>query len=60
VLLHEESAPFLSHVDESLLPDGFMGGCASVSKWREHELRIDLRYLMLSWRGGFVVSRLQA
>jgi ankyrin repeat protein len=59
VLLHEESAPFLSGVDESLLPDGFLGGCASLSKWREHELRMDLRCLMLSWRRGFVVSRLE-
>jgi hypothetical protein len=59
VLLHEESAPFLSGVDESLLPRGFLGGCASLSKWREHELRMDLRWLMLSWRRGFVVSRLE-
>jgi ankyrin repeat protein len=54
VLLHEESAPLVSGVDESLLPDGFLGGCASLSKWREHELRVELRYLMLSWRRGFV------
>jgi hypothetical protein len=60
VLLHEQSTPFLSGVDEWLLPDGFLGGCASLSKWREHELRMDLRYLMLSWRRGFVVSRPQA
>jgi hypothetical protein len=59
VLLLEQSVPFLSGVDVSLLPDGFLGGCASVSKWREHELRMDLRYLMLSWRRGFVVSRLE-
>jgi ankyrin repeat protein len=58
LLLHEQSVPFLSHVDVSLLPDGFLGGCASLSKWREHELRMDLRYRMLSWRRGFVVSRL--
>jgi ankyrin repeat protein len=57
VLLHEISAPFLSHVDVSLLPAGFLGGYASLSKWREHELRMDLRYLLLSWRRGFVVSR---
>jgi ankyrin repeat protein len=59
LLLHEQSAPFLSHVDVSLLPDGFLGECASLSKWREHELRMELRYLMLSWRRGFVVSRLE-
>jgi ankyrin repeat protein len=59
VLLHEESAPFVSGVDVSLLPDGFLCGYASLSKWREHELRMDLRYLMLSWRRGFVVSRLE-
>jgi hypothetical protein len=59
LLLHEQSAPFLSHVDVSLLPHGFLGGCGSISKWREHELRMDLRYLMLSWRRGFVVSRLE-
>jgi hypothetical protein len=59
VLLRDESAPFVSGVDVSLLPPGFMGGYASLSKWREHELRMDLRYLMLSWRRGFVVSRLR-
>jgi hypothetical protein len=59
VLLREESTPFLARVEESLLPDGFLGGCASLSKWREHELRMELRYLMLSWRRGFVVSRLE-
>jgi hypothetical protein len=59
LLLLEESAPFVSHVDSSLLPAGFLGGYASLSKWREHELRMDLRYLMLSWRRGFVVSRLE-
>jgi ankyrin repeat protein len=59
LLLHEWSVPLLSRVDESRLPDGFLGGCASLSKWREHELRMDLRYLMLSWRRGFVVSRLE-
>jgi ankyrin repeat protein len=59
VLLHEQSAPFLSHVDVSHLPHGFLCECASLSKWQEHELRMDLRYLMLSWRRGFVVSRLE-
>jgi ankyrin repeat protein len=59
VLLREESAPFVSAVDVSWLPAGFLGGYASVSKWREHELRMDLRFDLLSWRRGFVVSRLE-
>jgi hypothetical protein len=58
LLLREESAPFVSRVDESLLPAGFLGGCASLSQWRERELRMDLRFDLLSWRRGFVVSRL--
>jgi ankyrin repeat protein len=58
VLLREESAAFVSHMDVSRLPAGFLGGYASVSKWREHELRMDLRFDLLSWRRGFVVSRL--
>jgi ankyrin repeat protein len=59
VLLREESAPFVSAVDASWLPAGFLGGYASVSKWREHELRMDLRFDLLSWRRGFVVFRLE-
>jgi hypothetical protein len=34
LLYHEESDAFVS-----LLPDGFLGGFASLSEWREHELR---------------------
>jgi ankyrin repeat protein len=59
VVLREESAPLVSRVDASFVPPWFLGGYASLSKWREHELRMDLRYLMLSWRRGFVVSRLE-
>jgi hypothetical protein len=35
--------------------EGFLGGYASVSKCRDNERR----YLLLSWRRGFVVSRLE-
>jgi ankyrin repeat protein len=57
LLLYEESDTFAS---VALLPQGFLGRYASVSEWRRHERRMDLRWRMLSWRRGFVVSRLDA
>jgi ankyrin repeat protein len=56
LLLQESSAPFLSDVDESRLPPGLLGGHASLSEWRERALGVELRYLMLSWRRGFVAA----
>jgi ankyrin repeat protein len=41
------------------LPPGWLGDFSTLVDWRKHELRMELRYLMLSWRRGFVVSRLE-